>query len=121
VFLGHLLLEVLLDAALIADNVERLAEYYRVLGGVDPGQVEAALNRMATRPTQRLAAFMDLFCHERILWNYREDDTLMTRLNQVMQRVQLAPLPDAFTALLPTARKLVIERRCALLEGIPDL
>ena len=50
-FLGHLLVELLLDAALIADNQARLTEYYRVLDELDAPRVEAAVNRMAPRPT----------------------------------------------------------------------
>lgn len=118
-FLGHLLTELLLDAALVADDPGRLTEYYRVLGRVAPDRVEAAVNRMAPCPTQRLGLFIGLFLRERILWDYLEDDKLLVRLNQVMRRVGLAALPDDFTALLPAARELVNERRDALLEGIP--
>jgi hypothetical protein len=118
-FLGHLLVELLLDDALIAQQADRLTEYYRILAGIDPGRVEAAVNRMLPRPTQRLAAFIELFYRERILWDYRENDKLLIRLNQVMRRVGLAPLPDEFAVLLPAARKLVGERKAALLEGIP--
>jgi hypothetical protein len=118
-FLGHLLAELLLDAALIADDPARLTEYYRVLEKVDARRVEAAINRMAPRPTERLATFIGLFCRERILWNYLEDDKLMVRLNQVMRRVRLAPLPGDFAVLLPAARTLVAERKGELLEGIP--
>jgi hypothetical protein len=118
-FLGHLLVEVLLDDALIRQEPQRLTEYYRILGGIDPGRVEAAVNCMLPQPTQRLATFVRLFCREQILWNYQEDDKLLWRLNQVMRRVQLAPLPDGFAAVLPAARKLVGERKEALLEGIP--
>ena len=114
-----LLVEVLLDAALIADHPERLTEYYRALETVDAQRVEAAVNLMAPRPTQRLAIFIGHFCRERILWNYLEDDKLMMRLNQVMRRVRLAPLPDEFAAVLPAARELVSGRKGELLEGIP--
>lgn len=118
-FLGHLLTELLLDAALVAADPDRLTEYYRVLGQVAPDGVEAAVNRMAPRPTQRLGLFIGLFLRERILWDYLEDDKLLVRLNQVMRRVGLATLPNDFTALLPAARRLVNERKDALLEGIP--
>lgn len=118
-FLGHLLVELLLDAALVADNPDRLTEYYRVLDQLAPDRVEAAVNRMATRPTERLGVFISLFLRERVLWDYLEDDKLLVRLNQVMRRVELAALPDDFTTLLPAARKLVAERKDALLEGIP--
>jgi len=139
-FLGHLLTELLLDAALIAENPAQLAAYYRVLESVDPARVEAAVNGMAAEkvpgtvcrngppgashkrclaPFPRLALLIGHFCRERILWNYLEDDKLMVRLNQVMRRVKLAPLPDGFAAILPAARILVESRKMELLEGIP--
>jgi hypothetical protein len=118
-FLGHLLVEVLLDAALIAEEPGRLTEYYRVLGEVDPGQVEAVVNRVSRRPTQRLAPFIELFLDARILWNYLEDERLLMRLNQVMRRVRLGELPGEFAALLPAARRLVSQRKQELLDGIP--
>ncbi len=118
-FLGHLLVEVLLDAVLISESPGRLTEYYRTLDRVDAGRIEAAVNRMTPRTTGRLAFFIELFRRERVLWDYLEDDKLMVRLNQVMRRVQLDVLPEAFAAILPAARKLVIQRKDALLEGIP--
>jgi hypothetical protein len=118
-FLGHLLTELLLDAVLVADDPGRLTEYYRVLGQIDPGRVEAAVNRMAPRPTHRLATFIELFLHERILWDYLEDDKLLVRLNQVMRRVRLDDLPDSFAVILPAARELVSQRKRELLDGIP--
>ena len=75
---------------------------------------------MAPRPTERLAIFIELFRRERILWDYLEDDKLMVRLNQMMRRVRLEPLPAEFAAMLPAARKLVAERK-SMLEGIPQL
>ncbi len=118
-FLGHLLAELLLDATLIADDPTRLTEYYRLLDKLDAGQIEAAVNRMAPRPTRRLAGFIELFRRERVLWDYLEDDTLMVRLGQVMRRVRLDPLPDRFASILPGARTLVAVRKIELLEGIP--
>jgi len=120
-FLGHLLVELLLDAALAADDPSRVTAYYRVLDDVDALLVEAAVNRMAPQPTGRLAVFIDLFRRERILWDYLKDGKLMVRLNQIMRRVQLEPLPGEFAAVLPAARKLVTERKRLLLEGIPQL
>ena len=68
-----------------------------------------------------MALFIELFRRQRVLWDYLEDGKLMVRLNQVMRRVQLEPLPDNFVTLLPAARKLVAERKSTLLEGIPQL
>jgi hypothetical protein len=120
-FLGHLLVELLLDATLVADDPRRLAEYCRVLEGVGARRVEEVVNRLAPRSTERLAVFIELFRRERILWDYLEDGKLMMRLNQIMRRVRLEQLPDDFPALLPAARILVKERKRLLLEGIPQL
>ena len=116
--LGHLLVELLLDAALVADDPSRLTAYYAALDEVDAQWVEAAVNRIAPRQTERLAIFIELFRRERILWDYREDGKLMLRLNQIMRRVRLEPLPDEFAAVLPAARELVAGRKILLLEGI---
>jgi hypothetical protein len=118
-FLGHLLVEVLLDAALIADDPLRLETYYRRLEAVDGSRIEEAVSRMANRPAERLAWMIARFCQERILWDYLEDGKLLGRLNQVMRRVTLPPLPDDFQELFPEARQKVAGRRAGLLEGIP--
>lgn len=118
-FLGHLLLELLLDAHLIAGDLYRLEAYYRLLNAVDPARVESAINRMAIRPAERLAWFIGRFREARILWDYLDDAKLLWRLNQVMGRVNLAQLPDEFAGILPDARRLVDDRAGELLEGLP--
>lgn len=115
-FLGHLLTELLLDAALIADAPADLDRYYQLLDSLDAGQIEAAVNRMTPRTTDQLGRFIELFRQARILWDYLEDGRLMERLNQVMRRVGLEPLPEGFDAILPEARKVVDERKAALLD-----
>lgn len=119
-FLGHLLVEVLLDAALIAENSSLLGDYYRLLDKVDPMRVQEEVNRIAPQPTERLAWMIREFCRERILWDYLNDATLLRRLNQVMRRVRLAELPEDFISLLPAVRHLV-DRRKAELIGRPIL
>jgi hypothetical protein len=118
-FLGHLLVEVLLDAALAAEDTRRLDRYYAALEAVDAPFVEQAVNRMARRPTDRLAALIFGFRRHRILWDYLEDGKLLGRLGQVMRRVKMEPLPEDFGRVLPAARRLVAARAGELLEGIP--
>jgi len=117
-FLGHLLVELLLDAALIADSPDRLTEYYRVLDQLDAKQIEAAVNRIAPRSTNRLAVFIELFRRERVLWDYLENDRMTVRLNQVLRRVQLEELPADFASLLLVVRRLVADRKPDLLADI---
>ena len=118
-FLGHLLVELLLDASLAAEQPSRLEAYYRLLDAVDPAVVQGAVNRMAPRPTERLAVMISEFRRLRILWDYLEDGKLMGRLSQVMRRVKLPELPEGFCQILPEARRQVDARRSELLEGIP--
>jgi hypothetical protein len=118
-FLGHLLVEVLLDASLIAEDTARLDAYYRAMESIDTERVQQAVNRMAPQPTPRLAWMIHRFCQERILWDYLNDDRLLVRLNQVMNRVRLGHLPERIRDILPDIRRRVDERKTALLEGIP--
>lgn len=115
-FLGHLLTEVLLDAALAAEDPRRLEAFYTALDAVEPAQIEQCVNRMAARPTDRLAYMIGEFRRHRILWDYLEDGRLRMRLNQVMRRVGLAPLPEGFATVLSDARRIVGARREELLE-----
>lgn len=117
-FLGHLLVEVLLDASLIQEDSGRLEAYYQVMDAVDGRLVEGVVNRMASRPTERLAWMILRFCQERILWDYLEDGKLLVRLNQVMRRVGLGLLPDEFRQILPDARRLIDSRKAELLESV---
>ena len=118
-FLGHLLTELLLDAVLADGRRDKLTTYYNVLDTVDATVVQRAVSRMATRPTERLAVFIELFRRERILWDYFEDARLMVRLSQVMRRVGFEPLPPEFAAVLPGCRQLVAARADELLEPVP--
>jgi hypothetical protein len=118
-FLGHLLCELLLDAALAAENPHRVTDYYHVMDKIDPSVIESAVNRMAPRTVGHLAFFIGEFRRARILWDYLEDGKLMERLNQVMRCVDLPLLPDVFATILPEARLLVAERKRELMNGIP--
>jgi hypothetical protein len=109
-FVGHILVELLLDAALIEQSPDRLTAYYAALQDVDASVVQCAVNRMAARPTDRLACFVSLFCRERFLYDYADDGKLLVRLNQVMQRVRLPELPLSFVELFPAMRDDVRQR-----------
>jgi hypothetical protein len=116
-FLAHILVEILLDAELAAAAPGALDRYYAAVDQLDPLVVQAAVNQIATVPTDRLAWFIERFCQERFLCDYTDDAKLLFRLNQVMRRVRLSPLPDSFQSVLPAARQLVSARANDLLKG----
>ena len=114
-FLGHILVELLLDSCLISRDPARLNAYYSAVEQLDKTVVQRIVNRMTTRQTLHLQTMIGIFCRERFLYDYQDDQRLLFRLNQVMRRVHLPTLPDSFAHWLPVARIAVDGRADALL------
>lgn len=115
-FLGHILVEILLDAELIAKDPAGLEAYYAAMDSLDGERVAAAVNTIAPRPAENLATFVGMFSRERFLFDYLDDGKLLFRLNQVMRRVGLPVLPASFAELLADLRPAVGERMEQLLS-----
>jgi hypothetical protein len=118
-FLGHILVEILLDAALIEENPARLDAYYAAIDGLDPHEVERSVATIGGAPVANLATFVGLFARERFLSDYADDAKLLFRLNQVMRRVGLSVLPAATVNVLAQARAMVTPRAQELLDHQP--
>jgi hypothetical protein len=116
-FLGHILTEMLLDAVLIERHPGRLTGYYAALAQVDAATIEDSANRMARHTTDRLKVFIPLFTRERFLPDYLDSNRLLFRLNQIMQRVRLNPLPASFETSLDEARSIVRGHAAGLVPG----
>jgi hypothetical protein len=106
-FLGHVAVELLLDRALMARDEGRLRAYYAVLDQLPADQIETLVVQMARHPPTRLAWFVTVFRDERFLYDYFDSSRLLARLNLVLHRVKLAPLPPAACAVLEAARERV--------------
>lgn len=115
-FLGHILVELLIDADLIAEDRRRVDAYYAALSQLSAELIESTVNRIAVRPTDRLAVLLPRFIAERFLYDYAENGTLLFRMNQVMRRVGLPSLPETLLPWLDSARQRVANRRGELLE-----
>ena len=120
-FLGHILLELLLDATIHDSDPAALDRYYEALAEVDAATVAATVGAMANVDASQLASIIDKFCEMRFLYDYTDDDRLTFRLNQVLRRVRLPELPPQFTTILPAARTLVGEHAGALLTPLATL
>jgi hypothetical protein len=116
-FLGHILTEMLLDSVLIDRKPDLLARYYDAFSELDAMIVESTVNRMARQPTDRLRAFIALFVEEEFLCDYGNPQRLLMRLNQIMCRVRLNPLPAHFETALVEARQIVERHAASLLPG----
>jgi hypothetical protein len=119
-FLGHILVELLLDSALAEEEPARLDHYYEALANLDPNLTERAISRLATAPAERIAALIPRFAAERFLYDYLDDGKLLTRLNHVMRRVGLPALPPGLIELFPAMRRRVRERKNELLTPPRD-
>lgn len=116
-FLGHILVELLLDRVLTEDQPRRLDAYYAALAALDPAATELAISRLATQPVDRIAQLIPRFLEERFLYDYLDDAKLLTRLNHVMRRVNLPQLPPSLVDLFPRMKSRVAERQHDLLAG----
>ena len=114
-FLGHILVELLLDATLTQREPGKLEAYYQAFERLDPKRVGEIVGRMTGQACDSLGHFVGRFVEVRFLWDYLDDGKLWFRLNQVLSRVGLAPLGEQFCELLPEARALVQARAVELL------
>jgi hypothetical protein len=118
-FLGHIIIELLLDRALSEDDPQRLDHYYAALAQLDHSLTERAISRLATRPIDRIAALIPRFINERFLYDYLDDSRLLMRLNHVMRRVGLPQIPPTLLDLIPSLRLRVRQRMPDLLNYHP--
>jgi hypothetical protein len=114
-FVGHILVELLLDATLAEDDPRRLDDYYDALSQLDTVATQGAINALATRTSDRIALLIPRFLSERFLYDYLDDGKLLTRLNHVMRRVGLPLLPEELREFLPQARAAVRAKQGQLL------
>lgn len=108
-FLGHIVTELLLDGVLIERQPEQLDVYYRALESIDPLRIQSTVNRMARSEAVRLADFISMFQSEQFPRDYIDPIRLLYRLNQVMRRIKLNPLPDSTETVLKAGWLIVAE------------
>jgi hypothetical protein len=116
-FLGHILLEMLLDDAIAAVEPQVVDRYYAALSAVDPRLVARAVSQMIDGDAVQLEHIITRFVELEFLYDYAHDELLLYRLNQVMRRVRLAELRPDFVDILPAARFLIAEEKDALLSS----
>ena len=108
-FLGHIIVELLLDSFLHETNPGKLDQFYALISDCDPSEIQKAVNKMASRPTEKLEGFFTIFVNERYLFDYVDDDRLMYRINQVLRRVRLRPVSNIITDWVRSARSRVYD------------
>ena len=116
-FVGHVIVELFLDAYLHANNPGKMDQFYELVSNVDGKQVQSAINLFATKPTDKLASEIERFRRARYLYDYDTDEGVVYRINRVFQRIKLQPLDDRIFDWMPQARKQVYENAAELLPN----
>lgn len=114
-FLGHITTELLLDRMLMEQFPEAIDRYYQVISGLPASEVQKYTNIMAAKQTDQLAKFINIFSEIQFLRDYLDSRQLLRRLNQVLRRVKLQPLPDGAENTLHSAWEIIVQRGWDLL------
>lgn len=117
--LGHIVIELLLDAYLESKYPGKLEAYYQLVESVDPEFVQDTVNRLAKKPTDKLVWYFEVFLRERYIFDYADDKRLLYRMNRVFQRVKLEPIGNELDTWMPKVRERVYGQATALLEEYP--
>ena len=116
-FLGHIAAEMILDGVLMRRTPGLVDRYYRQLQLVPAEEIERIVCEVATRPTEKLAVFIGKFHHYEYLRGYPDPPSMVARLNGVLRRVKLPPLPVEAVAVVEAGFAIVAERADAMLSG----
>lgn len=114
-FTAHIVVELLLDSALIEEDPTRLDRYYAEIGSIDPEVVTATVEAITGHRPCDLEAFVSRFLELRFLRNYGNDEALLRSVNHVRGRVRLEPLPASVASVLAATRSIVRSRAAELL------
>ncbi|MEM0927476.1 MAG: hypothetical protein AAGJ83_15625 [Planctomycetota bacterium] len=118
-FVGHIIIEMLLDSLWLRDNPSIGETYYRLIAKAPTIEIQECVNRITGKPTTGLVPLIDRFTRAKFLYDYLDDSSLLFRLNQVMRRVRLPDLPVQVLPWIHDARDLVESCRAALMTR-PD-
>lgn len=116
-FVGHIAVELLLDAVIIERQPGLADEYYAVLASLDVDTVQLAANQICRQPVTLLVELLPRFIDARFIVNYSDDVLLWRSLNGVMKRIGLPKLPDEIVPWLSAARRRVRDSADQLLKS----
>lgn len=115
--IGHIIIEMFLDWYLEEKHPGSVDRYYEMMESVDALKVQAAINRFATKPTEKLAPSIAKFNEVRFVYDYQTDAGIRKRMNNVLKRVKLLPMPESSEEWLGSVRQKVYDHAEELLVG----
>ena len=118
-FVGHILVEMFLDAYLTKRNPGKLELFYEQVDSVDGDAIQDAVNLFATRPTSKLAPAIERFRRLRFLFDYATEEGTVFWVNKILNRISLEQLDGEIIDWLPGARNRVYNSASDLLPNYP--
>jgi hypothetical protein len=118
-FVGHILVEMFLDAYLTKQHPGKLEFFYEQVESVDNDAIQSAVNRFSTRPTDKLSSAIERFRSIRFLFDYATEEGTIYWVNKILQRVSLDKLDGVIFDWLPGARNRVYNSASKLLPDYP--
>jgi hypothetical protein len=101
---AHVLVEMLLDAALIDEHPTLLERFYAAVAAVDDGVVAGFVRTTTGRPVPHAEVFLDRFRRARFLAHYVTDAGLHACLRGVWLRAGLGGIDDGVVDVIAQAR-----------------
>lgn len=102
--LGHVLTEMLLDAALMARAPTLLDRYYAAVDAIDAGVVTRFVSHASGRPVSNVDVLLDRFRRARFLADYQDDDGLLACVRGVWVRAGLGGVDDGVIDVIAAVR-----------------
>ena len=102
--LGHVLVEMSLDAALLHHRPALLERFYGHVDALDDAVVAAFVREATGRPIALAELFLQRFRSSRFLAHYQTDAGLLQCLRGVWQRSGIGPLPDGLVDVVADTR-----------------
>lgn len=109
-FLGHVLIELFLDAWLHDKFPGKMEHYYEQLDTIDPLKVQEVVNLFATKKTDKLAPEIERVRRDRYLFDYTDDAKTIYRINRVLAKIGLEEIDDRIMPWMKDARARVYEQ-----------
>jgi hypothetical protein len=113
--LGHIAVEMLLDAAIEDAQPGSIARYYDALAALDIDELARLARVWTARPLERLEELFTRFCRSRFLFAYASNDGVVDALSGVCARAGLTPPPPGIARVITRLRPRVQGAAAALL------
>ena len=121
-FFAHIVMEILLDAALMKSDPSLCKRFYEILETFDADDVHRRSNPFLNRPSETLSKTLTRFCEVRFIEGYENDRYVLRSLIGVARRVRLkgrglGTLDERVLDVIRESRAIVFENKDALLKA----